>query len=125
MSAPYPSFSSTSYSPDQLIAGGFPLITEMAVLDTGVVVRGHVLGKVTATGKLIISLAAAGDGSQTPYAIALEGADATGGDKNIVVALSGEFNEDKLTLGAGHTLASIRDGLRDKGIYLKAPVPAA
>ena len=30
----------------------------------------------------------------------------------------GDFNEAALTFGAGHTAASTREGLRDKGLYL-------
>ena len=74
------------------------------------------------SGKLVLSLSAAKDGSNVPYAIAAATVDASAADKGISVYLSGEFNEDALTLGTGHTVASIRDGFRDKGIHLKSPV---
>lgn len=42
-----PSFSSEAYTPDRLIAGDFPVRTETVTLDTGSLVRGDVLGKIT------------------------------------------------------------------------------
>lgn len=70
------------------------------------------------SGKYVVSLAAATDGSQTPDLIASEAVDATGGDKELMAYYKGDFNEAALTLGTGHTLASIREGLRGKGIQL-------
>lgn len=76
------------------------------------------------SGKYKSSVAAATDGSQTPDVIAAETVDATAADKGITVYISGDFNQDALTLGAGHTSASIADGLRAKGIFLHNPVSA-
>ena len=36
--------------------------------------------------------------------------------------LAGEFNENAVTLGPGHSIESIKDGLRDLNIYLKPAV---
>jgi hypothetical protein len=49
--------------------------------------------------------------------------DASAGDKTLLVYIAGEFNENEVTLGTGHTVASIREGLRDNGIFLKPSVP--
>lgn len=90
------------------------------------VVRGEVLGVVTATGKVRPSLSASADGSQTPFGIAAEDiaadADSPQTDKQVNVYVRGSFNENALTIGTAHTIASIREGLRDKGIYLETPV---
>lgn len=80
--------------------------------------------KVTVTvaagsGKYILSLAAATDGSEVPSAILAEDADATSGDVTTVAYLTGEFNIAAITFGTGHTAASVADALRDKGIFLK------
>ena len=40
------------------------------------------------------------------------------------VFFTGEFNEDALVLVAADTLATIRDGLRQMGIFLKKIVAA-
>lgn len=115
---------SESYSPDNLLAGGFPIVTtEITVISGQNLVRGAVLGKITASGKYNLSLSAAGDGSEVPIAILSEDCDASGGDKVAIAYLTGEFNEDAITIGTAHTVASIRAGLRDLGIHLKKPVP--
>lgn len=114
-----------TYVPDALIAGDFPIRTRLVTLVSGQnVARGAVLGIITTGGKYTLSASASADGSQVPSAIAAEAVDATGGDKQIVVYEAGDFNEDKLILGAGHTVASIRQGLRDLSIFLHNPVNA-
>lgn len=111
-----------TFTPDNLIAGDNirPITRSVTLVSGQNVVRGTVLGIITATGKYTTSLAAASNGSQTPKAIAAEDCDASGGDKVTLVYIAGEFNENELTLGTGHTLASIREGLRDNGIFLKS-----
>lgn len=73
--------------------------------------------RVTADGKLLLSLAAAVDGSEDVYAILGEDVDATSADKEATVYLSGEFRAAGLTFGTGHTAASTRDAARALGIY--------
>lgn len=105
--------------PENLIAGEYPRITRKVIVGTGAnLVAGAVLGKITATGKYILSASAAVDGSQLPDAILAEDAAALSADVQAVAILTGEINELVLTLGVGHTLASIRDGLRNKSIFL-------
>lgn len=77
------------------------------------------------TEKYKLSAAAATDGSQIPAAILADAVDASGGDKAGGVYLMGEFNGAALTLGAGHTLASVKAALRSKGIFIKSSVSAA
>ena len=106
--------------PDKLIAGSFPRVSKSITLITGQnLVRGAVLGKITASGKYTLSLSASVDGSETPALILTKAADATAADLVTLGYQSGEFNEDALTIGTGHTADSIRDGLRDLSIYLK------
>lgn len=112
-----------SHTPDALIAGDFPLQTRKVTVITGQnLARGAVLGIITASGKVNLSLSAAADGSQTPALILAEPVDATAADKEAVAYISGEFNEDQLILGTAHTVASIKEGLRGKSIFLKTPV---
>lgn len=108
------------FAPDKLIAGSFPVVTESVTLESGQnLLRGALLGKVTATGKYKLSVASANDGSQNPVAILAKDTDATAGDTVTVVYLSGEFNEDAVIYGTGHTANSVRDALRNLNIYLK------
>lgn len=126
-----PGVTSDVFVPDQLIAGRFPLVTDTITLVSGQnLARGAVLGKITSSGKYTLSLSASSDGSQVPSAILADAVDASGGDKlaGVYLAgvyLAGEFNANALTIGASHTAASIKDTLRDAGIYLKTAVSAA
>ena len=114
-----------SLTPDNLFAGDLPRATKMVTITgAAALLKGTVLGRITASDKYLKSLSAAGDGSQVPKAILGADADASGGDVLAPIYFTGEFNEDALTLGAAHTLASIRDGLRQMGIFLKKIVPA-
>lgn len=122
-----PGFTSEgTYSPDMLIAGDHPVRTMgvTVVSGAGVLVRGSVLGKITSGGKYTLSASAASNGSQTPQVILGEDVDATSGDVVAFTYIAGDFNSNSLTLGAGHTVASIREGFRDKSIFLHNPVTA-
>jgi hypothetical protein len=82
-------------------------------------VRGTVLGVITASGKYTKSLSASSDGSQIPAAILLHDVDATSADTEAMVRKTGIFNAAALTLGASHTIASIRAGLEDRSIFIR------
>lgn len=73
---------------------------------------------VTGSGKYLLSAAAATDGSAVPRAILAEDTDASAADVATVAYVEGGFDENEVTLGAGHTVDSIREGLREKGITL-------
>lgn len=115
-----------TYAPDGLINGNAHLLVprKVTILSGQNIARGAVLGKITASGKYILSLSAATDGSQTPDLILAESVDATGGDKEAIAYARGDFNAGALTLGASHTVASITEGLRAKGITILTAVAA-
>jgi hypothetical protein len=120
-----PGFRSEAYSPDRLIAGSADLITETAVIAAGAnLERGTLLGVITASGKFVQSVAGAGDGSQTPIAILVDYAPAASADATAGIYVAGEFNENAIIYGTGHSAASVKAGLRARGIYLKTPIPA-
>ena len=73
---------------------------------------------VTGSGKHILSLAAAIDGSQHPVAILAEDTDAGADDVSTPAYVRGDFDENEITFGTGHTAASVREDLRAKGIQL-------
>lgn len=114
------SFSSATFTPDRLVAqNAHLLIDEPIVLLSGQnLLRGALLGKVTASGKYVLSLSASADGSQTPVAILAENTNAAAGDKNTVAYFRGDFDASAVTFGTGHTAASTKDGLRTKNIEL-------
>jgi hypothetical protein len=90
------------------------------VSGAGVLVRGTLLGLITASGKLKTSLTAAGDGSNSAFAILAEDVDATSADKTASVYLAGSFNQAAITLGTGWTIATAKAALRSLGIFIKA-----
>lgn len=114
------SFSGDSLTHDKLIAGPAELLLDrkVTIASGQVLARGAVVGKVTADGKYKLSASAAGDGSEVPDGVIVEAVDASGGDAEGLIYIRGDFAESALTLGTGHTVDSIREGLRDKGIHL-------
>jgi len=119
------SFSSAAFTPDRLIAGEDEILSRKVTIASGQnLVRGALLGKITSGGKYILSLSGASDGSQTPDAILAEDTDATSADKEAMAYFAGRFNEDAMTIGSAHTAASVREGLRQKGIHLVSVQPA-
>lgn len=101
-----------------ILADGDYTTRKVTILSGQSLVAGAVLGKITASGKYILSLSAAVDGSQTPDFIAATDVDASGGDKEAIVYETGVVVATGLTLGTGHTIASIREGLRVKGLVI-------
>jgi hypothetical protein len=74
--------------------------------------------------KYVKSAAAATDGSQIPVGILAEDCDATAGDASCLIYERGDFADIALTLGTGHTVASIRAGLAARGILIVTVQPA-
>lgn len=106
---------------DNLLAGNAHLLVGRKITiasGQGVLKRGTVLGKITASGKYVKSLSASSDGSQTPDLILAEDVDATSADAQALAYARGDFAAQALTLGTAHTVASITEGLRAKGITL-------
>ena len=113
------SFSSETFTPDRLIAGATALVSRKVTLIAGQsLLRGAVLGKITASGKYTVSESASEDGSETPDVVLVQDCDASAVDAEALVYETGEFNTNSLTIGDGHTAASMREGLRVKGIHL-------
>lgn len=107
-----------SFTPDELLVEVEQAGVRTIAQGHGVVARGTVLGKITATGKLIPAVAAANDGSQTPYAVSAEDVDTTAADGAGVVYLAATLNQNSLIFGAGHTAATVFDPLRAVDIHL-------
>lgn len=106
-------------SHDKLIAGNAHLLVSRKItIKSGQnVVRGAVLGK-DGDGKYLLSLSASNDGSQTPDLVLAEDCNASAGDKTAIAYARGDFAIQALTVGTGHTAASITEGLRAKGITI-------
>ncbi|MCK5614110.1 head decoration protein [Candidatus Pacearchaeota archaeon] len=113
-----------TFAYDNLFAGSNVLpVSQPITLITGQnLVRGALLGRITASGKWNLSLLAAVDGSQVPRAILAKDTDATSADVETASYETGEYNQNGLTFGTGHTVANTKDALRDLNIHLKDPV---
>ncbi len=111
----------------ELIAGNSELlVSRKGTLASGqVLARGALLGRITASGKLVLSTAAATDGSQAPVAVLAHDTDASVADAETLFYERGDFNQAAMTFGAGHTPDSVRAGLRTLGITLIKPYGAA
>lgn len=108
-----------TYTPDKLFDRDTVTRKRTIASGAGVLPRGTLLGKITASGKYLKSLAAAVDGSEVPDSILLEPVDATAADVDAGIALAGTFGIQGVTFGAGHTAASTEAVLRTKDIYLE------
>jgi hypothetical protein len=108
------------FIPSNLIAGNAHLLLSQKItLAAGQnLTAGAVLGKITAGGKYVLSTSAAVDGSEAPDLILAEDCDASAGDREELAYSRGDFGDLALTVGAGHTVASITDALRSKGITI-------
>jgi len=109
---------------DDLIGSGADqlLARKYTLLHGEKVVRGELMAILDSGGKAVASVTGGSDGSQTPFGIAAVDADATAADVEVLIYTRGTFNEHAIVYGASHTAASVREGLRDKGIYLETPV---
>lgn len=110
-----------AYDPNDIFASDHPIYTlpDAVILSGQNVVRGTVMGQITASGKWIKSLSAAVDGSEVPAGILAADIDASAGDKsNAMIYLAGGFKAGRLTIGTAHTFASIKVALAKAGIFL-------
>lgn len=108
-----------THTPDNLIAGDYPIVTESIRLAAGqTLARGSVLGQIQADGQYTLSDSNAADGSEVPVAILAENTDSSLGVAESVCYLSGQFNSKSLVFGAGHTAESIKPSMRVLNIYL-------
>jgi hypothetical protein len=111
----------TAPGQDKLFSSDLPRHVDTVTIAAGQnFPRGALLGKVTIGGEYKLSVSAAVDGSETPDAIALDSCDSSAGTRPLPVAFSGCFNPHAVTFGAGHTLASVRDGLRLRGLFFRS-----
>ncbi len=115
-----PSMSSEAApDPNDILADTRNIFTRTVKLLSGQnVERGAALGRVTASGRYKWSASADGDGSQTITVIAAEDMDATGGDKDIMVHLRGDFKENMIKFNTGHSATSTFEALAARGICL-------
>ena len=118
---PLASNSSEAYSPDNFVLG--EVQTNTGILVTGQNLTEYsVLGRVTATGKLVECNNGAVDGSEEPVAILIYAVDATAADKNCQIYVAGQFNAALINWPASFDTQAEKDGAFDgTAISLKTP----
>jgi len=110
----------TTYTPDQLSAGDFPIVRDVVTIAADQILSaGAVLGKVTASGEYVLSLAAATDGSEDPAVILDADIDTTGAAADGIARLTGAVLGSQLTLGTGHTLDGVKAALRPLSLFVR------
>lgn len=110
-----------THVPDNRWAGDFPVVTDVfTILTNQDLAAMTLMGKVTASGKLLALDGDASDGSEDPFAIMIDALDTTGADKSGAVYLTGEFNQDAIILVDGSDeIATYKDALRALSIFVK------
>ena len=107
----------TALTADNLIAGAFPRVTKTITIvsGAGVLVRGTVLGKVTASGKYKAYNNGASTGEEQARGLLVADVDATSEDVVAEMYVTGEFNATAVT---GEDAAGIAD-LEALNLYIK------
>lgn len=104
--------SAGSFTPEQRFAGDSDIITKPMIVGKvgagGVIPAGTVLGRVSASGKLIPAVVGAADGSAVGVAILPEDINTVPGDVTIAVYLAGEFNLDWLVYDASFNTEALK-----------------
>ena len=100
----YPNVASVateSFTPTNDIAGDITVTTQVVTVLSGQVLSYlQVLGRVTASGKLVAHAPAAADGSQIAVALAAYPVDATGADVQAEVITAGTFSMQSVVVNA-------------------------
>lgn len=110
----------TTYAPDQLSAGGFPIALDVVVIAAGQILHaGAVLGQVDESGEYQLCATAASDGSQAPVAILDQPVNTTNGAAPAAIRLTGEVLASQLILGEGMTLAKAKAALRTFCLFIR------
>lgn len=94
-----------TFQPDSLLLGGLIDFGNGTLASGQNLARGAVLGRVTATGKLVASVQTATDGSQEPVAVLVHDIDASAGDADCQFVRGGWVNSELLTWDATWTAA--------------------
>lgn len=113
---------SENFNFDNLFSGDYPKKTEpVTILSGQSVVRGQIMGRITASGKYRACNSGLVDGAQICDGIMADAVDASAADTPGIVYLTGEFNANKLTLvktpTAGDTIAGHKQEARLRGIF--------
>lgn len=113
------------FNPDQLISGPLQVVTDtVAIAKAGILKRGTILGKVTASREYVLCKKGAEDGSEKPCAILVDDVNTTEESALGGVYLMGEFNHHRTIFDTSWTVPELADELRQFSIFLRDSVQA-
>ena len=102
---------------DNLLAEG-PYVTQPEIILSGQnVVRGSVMGRVTASGKLKIVDSGNSDGSESPWSVMAEDVDASAADVEGITYHTGSFNKEALAFGSIDTFSTHMVAMRQLNMH--------
>ena len=120
----FPDYRTNSLARKEITAGHFPQPSEPAVLKQGQnLPEGAIIGVITSgadKGKIVLSVKAAADGSQVPVGILAFDVDATDVDSDCEYFVGGQYQQDALTYGTGHDVASVKAAFAGTPLFLKS-----
>lgn len=120
-----PGMQSYTYVPDQLIAGNLQLVTDTVEIGGDVpLVRGTILGQITATGVYVMSVKTATDGSENPCAVLVDRVSPDGATVRGGVYEMGIFNQNRITFDGSWTVPELKNALRPFSIFLRDSLQA-
>lgn len=104
---------------DGLLVGNFPIHTQaIEVAQSQTLLRGTVVGKITASGYLAACDHTASDGSEVPYGVMVEPVTTTSTELPGLIYDFGLFAADKLSFGGSSTLADLQDAMKAANLYV-------
>lgn len=104
---------------DGLLSGDSWLHTDVVtVADGETLLRGTVVGKVTASGEVVACDHTASDGSEVPYGVMVYPITTSGATAEGLIYDFGCFDGAKLTFGGTSTLADLKDAMRSANLYV-------
>ena len=108
-----------SVTMDELFAGTYPVKKRGVTIAAGAdLVRGSLIGVITASDKGALVSDASNDGSEVAEGILLDDVAAASEDKAGTIALTGDFNQLALTVGGSTAVADYAAALRNKSIFI-------
>lgn len=109
----------TSFNNTQLLAGECELVSEECTVDAGVLAKYTVLGRITATGKVVQLNPGASDGSQIACGVLTQPVNAGTADVRAGMYTGGFFNHEALVWPAGVTHDTL---IKRQAAFARTPI---
>ena len=112
-----------TYVPESAFVGTMPVYSEPDTFASGAVVAARtVVGRITASKKLVKAVKTATDGSQKPVGIAVRDVDASAADAVGPVYKAGAFDPTKLVIDPSFTADDVRLAFEGTPLFIRTPL---